>query len=209
MFELWIDAFLLCLQVTQCPCRALSFRLMENCLLVVVEHVLADQLPLLLTTRFHPCSRRQGGQDLVGIHWSDSANIGRSYGGPIRHRMVVRQRQPRERKRRQNHTDMERRYGKPDLLCPYWGRELSLTYQGTTARTLRGHSSYVFCLNYNPQSNLIVSGSFDESVRLWDVARGVSRLRFRQCASTTTGTRSLHEDTSCTFRSSHSSSFQS
>jgi len=26
-------------------------------------------------------------------------------------------------------------------------------------KTLKGHSNYVFCCNFNPQSNLIVSGS--------------------------------------------------
>lgn len=31
----------------------------------------------------------------------------------------------------------------------------------------------MFCVSYNPQSNLIVSGSFDESVKIWDVRRGV------------------------------------
>ncbi|KAF8761063.1 WD domain, G-beta repeat [Rhizoctonia solani] len=36
----------------------------------------------------------------------------------------------------------------------------------------RGHTNYVFCVNYNPSSNLIVSGSYDESVKLWDVSRG-------------------------------------
>lgn len=39
-------------------------------------------------------------------------------------------------------------------------------------RILKGHTNYVFCCNYNPQSNLIVSGSFDESVRVWDVKKG-------------------------------------
>lgn len=37
---------------------------------------------------------------------------------------------------------------------------------------LRGHTHYVFCVNFNPQSNLIVSGSFDETVRIWDVRKG-------------------------------------
>jgi len=39
--------------------------------------------------------------------------------------------------------------------------------------TLRGHTNFVFCVNYNPQSNLIVSGSFDETVRIWDAKSGI------------------------------------
>lgn len=39
-------------------------------------------------------------------------------------------------------------------------------------RTLKGHSHYVFCVNYNPGSNLIVSGGFDEKVMIWDVKKG-------------------------------------
>ena len=35
-----------------------------------------------------------------------------------------------------------------------------------------GHLNFVFCVNFNPQSNLIVSGSFDETVRIWDVKTG-------------------------------------
>jgi COMPASS component SWD3 len=44
--------------------------------------------------------------------------------------------------------------------------------QGTTEKILRGHTNYVFCVNYNPQSNLIASGSFDETIRIWDVKTG-------------------------------------
>jgi COMPASS component SWD3 len=39
----------------------------------------------------------------------------------------------------------------------------------------------VFCVNYNPSSNLIVSGSYDESVKLWDVARGTLDCSHLQC----------------------------
>lgn len=31
--------------------------------------------------------------------------------------------------------------------------------QAKCLKTLKGHSNYVFCCNFNPQSNLIVSGS--------------------------------------------------
>ena len=41
--------------------------------------------------------------------------------------------------------------------------------QGEAVKTLHGHTHYVMCVNFNPQSNLIVSGSFDEAVRIWDV----------------------------------------
>uniref|UniRef100_A0A2K5MRH6 Uncharacterized protein n=1 Tax=Cercocebus atys TaxID=9531 RepID=A0A2K5MRH6_CERAT len=43
---------------------------------------------------------------------------------------------------------------------------------GEYLKTLKGHSNYVFCCNFNPQSNLTVSGSFDESVRIWNVKTG-------------------------------------
>ncbi|GAB2211869.1 hypothetical protein Droror1_Dr00025208 [Drosera rotundifolia] len=38
--------------------------------------------------------------------------------------------------------------------------------------SLRGHTSYVFCVDFNPQGNMIVSGGFDETVRVWDVKTG-------------------------------------
>ena len=37
---------------------------------------------------------------------------------------------------------------------------------------LRGHTNFVFCVNFNPRSNLLVSGGFDETIRIWDVVRG-------------------------------------
>lgn len=39
-------------------------------------------------------------------------------------------------------------------------------------KTLKGHNHFVFCCSFNPQSNLIASGSFDETVRVWDVMTG-------------------------------------
>lgn len=57
---------------------------------------------------------------------------------------------------------------------------------GKCLKTLKGHSNYVFCCNFNPQSNLIVSGSFDESVRIWDVRTGefwqkISQIKSETC----------------------------
>ena len=45
-----------------------------------------------------------------------------------------------------------------------------------TVNTLKGHTNFVFCVNFSPKSNLLVSGGFDETVRIWDVARGMSAL---------------------------------
>ncbi|GMK56441.1 hypothetical protein CspeluHIS016_0302810 [Cutaneotrichosporon spelunceum] len=39
-------------------------------------------------------------------------------------------------------------------------------------RTLLGHTATVLCVAYGPRSNLIVTGSYDESAIVWDVRRG-------------------------------------
>lgn len=39
--------------------------------------------------------------------------------------------------------------------------------QGKCLKTLKGHSNYVFCCNFNPQSNLIVSGSVSAKLLAW------------------------------------------
>ncbi|XP_073104402.1 COMPASS-like H3K4 histone methylase component WDR5B [Elaeis guineensis] len=43
---------------------------------------------------------------------------------------------------------------------------------GECIKVLHGHSFFIFYVNFNPQSNLIVSGSFDETIHLWDVKTG-------------------------------------
>ena len=44
--------------------------------------------------------------------------------------------------------------------CPFNScHSLFISLQGKCLKTLKGHSNYVFCCNFNPQSNLIVSGS--------------------------------------------------
>ena len=44
--------------------------------------------------------------------------------------------------------------------------------QGTTAKTLQGHTAFVFCVNFSPSSTMLVSGGYDETIRIWDVAGG-------------------------------------
>lgn len=41
-------------------------------------------------------------------------------------------------------------------------------------KILRGHKNYVFCVCFNPPSNLLASGSMDETIRIWDVKTGKS-----------------------------------
>ncbi|KAK9190343.1 hypothetical protein WN943_018947 [Citrus x changshan-huyou] len=42
----------------------------------------------------------------------------------------------------------------------------------TSLKTLIGHTNYVFCINFNPQSNRIVSDTFNETIRIWDIKTG-------------------------------------
>lgn len=37
---------------------------------------------------------------------------------------------------------------------------------------LKGHTSFVSCVAFTPQGNLLASGSYDETIRIWDVKRG-------------------------------------
>jgi COMPASS component SWD3 len=53
-----------------------------------------------------------------------------------------------------------------DALVMLWS-----PLQSTPIRTLKGHTNYVFCVDWSP-AGLIATGSFDESVRLWDARTG-------------------------------------
>lgn len=55
--------------------------------------------------------------------------------------------------------------------------------KGLTHKLLKGHTKWVFCLNYNPASNLLVSGGCEGDVRIWNVARGrLFHLYVQPCA---------------------------
>ena len=84
--------------------------------------------------------------------------------------------------------------------------------KGVNDRFLRGHKHYVFSVNYNPQSNLIVSGSFDETIKIWDAARGTPPftgrfLRLRQLTIQDFA-RKVYENNTRTFRSVHRCTIQ-
>jgi len=46
------------------------------------------------------------------------------------------------------------------------------TPQGLTTKHLLGHASFVFCVNHNTASTLLVSGGCEGDVHIWNVARG-------------------------------------
>ena len=64
------------------------------------------------------------------------------------------------------------RVGKP--VMHRYEPHFTFSLKGTQVKTLNGHNNPVFCVNYNPQSNLLASGSFDETVKIWDVVRGAA-----------------------------------
>lgn len=41
---------------------------------------------------------------------------------------------------------------------------------------LEGHLHYVFCVRFNSGGNLLASGSFDQSIRIWEPFTGISSI---------------------------------
>ncbi len=60
------------------------------------------------------------------------------------------------------------------------GNELTLWDVSTGQKTesFKGHKNNVTCLTFSPDGSLIASGSTDETIRLWDVAKGKEASRF-------------------------------
>ncbi|ULT89477.1 hypothetical protein L3Y34_008139 [Caenorhabditis briggsae] len=51
--------------------------------------------------------------------------------------------------------------------------ELEHVSSGHCWRIMKGHTHYVFSCAFNPQTSLVVSGGYDETVRLWNVITGM------------------------------------
>ena len=52
-----------------------------------------------------------------------------------------------------------------------YGRGGASNGTGSGSVVLKGHTSFVFTLAYSPMGNILASGSYDETIRLWDVKR--------------------------------------
>jgi len=81
--------------------------------------------------------------------------------------------------------------------------------QGICVKTLIGHANYVFCVNFNPNGNLLASGSYDETVQIWDVVQGDTRHQsstqlLDRSLTSRPGSRQTPKNDSCTLRPSDS-----
>ena len=47
---------------------------------------------------------------------------------------------------------------------------------GELVQTFKGHRSVVECLTVNTEGTLLISGSGDRSIRVWDIATGKETL---------------------------------
>ena len=52
---------------------------------------------------------------------------------------------------------------------------------GTCLRTLTGHDYLVRALSFDPRSGRLVSGSYDKTVKVWDLHSGKMVREFRGC----------------------------
>jgi WD40 repeat protein len=50
-------------------------------------------------------------------------------------------------------------------------------YKGITRKHLKGHNAIVFCVNYNTNGNLLVSGDVDGQVKIWNASKGMIGCR--------------------------------
>ena len=76
------------------------------------------------------------------------------------------------------------------------------TYQGETLVEFKGHSNFCFSVKFSPQGNLLVSGSFDETVKIWDVRSGECVATLPAHSDPVTGV-DFNRDGTCIVSSSH------
>lgn len=58
---------------------------------------------------------------------------------------------------------------------PVWSFSASSnchSYTTQTTKILKGHTSYITCLAWSPNGNFLASGSWDNTVRVWNIATG-------------------------------------
>ncbi len=77
-----------------------------------------------------------------------------------------------------------------------------------TLKTLKGHTSYVFCVNYNNASNLLVSGGCEGEIRIWNVDKGVHSLSSCTLLTYRERYREVYQKDPCTLGLCHRGSFQ-
>jgi COMPASS component SWD3 len=68
------------------------------------------------------------------------------------------------------------------MMCSTRGVFLCV-WQGLTSKVLKGHTSYVFCVNYNTEGTQLVSGGCEGDVRIWNAAKGARNLLSRDLCS--------------------------
>jgi len=66
----------------------------------------------------------------------------------------------------------------------------------------KGHSNFCFSVKFSPQGNLLVSGSFDETVKVWDVRSGECISTLPAHSDPVTGV-DFNRDGTCIVSSSH------
>lgn len=52
----------------------------------------------------------------------------------------------------------------------------------TCMKILLGHQNYAFCCDFNMRATLVVSGSFDESIKIWNASEG---MKLNSCPNIT------------------------
>ena len=76
------------------------------------------------------------------------------------------------------------------------------TIQGDTLVEFKGHSNFCFSVKFSPHGNLLVSGSFDETVKIWDVRNGECVATLPAHSDPVTGV-DFNRDGTCIVSSSH------